>query len=172
MASYSSLKLLLKPTGKILKRKLIISQKTSYQWFYQWYIRLSFLNNHQTIRIHQSLSILPLCSRIARRIHHWKVDIPQKLVVCGLSNMRSARQNSMKSSSIHNSNSTLLCTPRTSTTTSICVSMLWLYSEKNFLLITSPSKDTLSLKNTSLQIVLTIPILGMLRPTLTLDTHC
>ena len=46
-----------------------------------------------------------------------------KMVACGLSNMTSARQNYMNSSSRHNSKSTLLWTSITSTTTSICVSM-------------------------------------------------
>ena len=55
------------------------------------------------------------------KAHHWKVDIKLKLVACGLSNMRSAHQKSLNSSSRHNSNVTLLCSSRTSTTTSRCV---------------------------------------------------
>ena len=46
-----------------------------------------------------------------------------KLVACGLSNMRSANQNYINSSSIQNSKATLIWTSRTSTTTSIFVSM-------------------------------------------------
>ena len=42
-----------------------------------------------------------------------------KFVTCGLSNMRSAHQHSMNSSSKHNSKSTLLWNSRTYTTTSI-----------------------------------------------------
>ena len=39
---------------------------------------------------------------------------------------------------------------------------------KTLLFITSPSKDTLSLNNTSSQIVITLPIYGMYRPTIPL----
>ena len=50
--------------------------------------------------------------------------------------------------------------------------MRYLESEKTFLLITSTSKDTLILKNTSSHIVITLLILGMNRPTLPLNTQC
>ena len=46
-----------------------------------------------------------------------------KMVACGLSNMISDHQNSMKSSSGHNSKVTLIWTSRTSTNTPICVSI-------------------------------------------------
>ena len=46
-----------------------------------------------------------------------------KTVACELSNMRSDEQNSMKSSSRHNSKETILRTSRNSTTTSRYVSM-------------------------------------------------
>ena len=49
---------------------------------------------------------------------------------------------------------------------------MWLLDYyKTFLPITSPSKDTLTLKKKSSQIVITLPILGINIPTLTLDTH-
>ena len=102
--------------------------------------------------IHQSLRILPLWYQIIRKLHHFKVDILQKLVACGLSNMRSDHQNSMKSSSRQISKATLIWTSGTSTTTSTCVLMRWLDSDKTFLLINSPSKDNLILGNTLYQI--------------------
>ena len=102
--------------------------------------------------------------KITRKLHHWKLG--KKMVACGLSNMRSAYQNYMNSSSIQNSKATMLCTSITSTTTSRCVSMRKLDSEMTFFLPTSLSKYSLSLKNTSSQIGITLPILGMHRPTL------
>ena len=60
---------------------------------------------------------------------------------------------------------------KTSITTSRCASMRWLKSKKTSFLITSPSKETLSLKNTSSQIAITLHIPEMSRYTLTLDTH-
>ena len=52
-------------------------------------------NPHQTRRINQRLRILPLSFWLTIGIHHWKVDILQKLVACGISNMKSAHQNSI-----------------------------------------------------------------------------
>ena len=95
-----------------------------------------------------------------------------KMVACGLSNIRSYQQHYMKSSSIHNSNETLIWTSITSTTTPRRVSMRLIDSKNTFLLLTIQTKDTLSLKNTSSHIRITLPIIGMLRPTITLDTHC
>ena len=82
-----------------------------------------------------------------------------KMVAYGISNTRSTHQNSMNSSSRHNLKVTLLRTSRTSTTTPICVSMWCLDSKYIFLLLTSTSKDTLSLKNNSSQISLTFNII-------------
>ena len=65
-----------------------------------------------------------------------------KMVACGLSNTRSAHQNSINSSSIHNSKEKIKWTSINYTTTSRCVSMWQLDPKKNFLLLTSPSKDT------------------------------
>ena len=152
-------------------RKWRISQKISQQWSHQWWIRLNFRNTHQTRSI-QRLIILPLCSYISIGIHHCKVEIIKKLVACGISNMRSAHQNSMNSSSRQNSKAILLWTSRTSTTTSRCFSMQLLDSVKTFFLISSPSKYTLSLKNTLSQIVITLTILGIPIPRLPLDNHC
>ena len=53
-------------------------------------------NNHQILRT------LPLWSQLTGELHHWTVDIIRKLVACGISNMRSDHQNSMKSSSRQN----------------------------------------------------------------------
>ena len=126
----------------------------------------------QKILIHHRPKVLPLWSQLTRRLCHRKVKILQKKVICGLSNMRSAHQNSMKSSSRHNSKATLICISRSSTTTSRFVSMRVIDSKKTFLLLTSPSKDTLSLNNYLSHIMITIPILGIIRPTITLDTYC
>ena len=95
ITSYSSYKIGLKPTGKIMMRKWRISQKTSNQWSHQWCVILKFLSPHQTRSIHQRLSILPLWSWITRGSHHWKVEIIRKLVACGLSHIRSAHQSSI-----------------------------------------------------------------------------
>ena len=95
----------------------------------------------------------------------------KKMVTCGLSNIGSSQQNSMNYSSMQNSSSTLIWTSRTSTTTSRCVSMRWLESNKTFFLVTSPSKYTLSLNNTSSHIVIALPVLVVLRPTTSLDAH-
>ena len=127
---------------------------------------------YKTRRTHPRLRILPLWSRLTRRPHYWEVEILRKLVACGISNMISAHPNSMNSSSKQNSKATLLWNSRTSTTTSRCVSICCLDSEKTFLLLSSASKDNLSLKNTSSQIVITLPIIGIIIPTITLDTHC
>ena len=94
-----------------------------------------------------------------------------KLVACGSSNMISAHQNSMSSSSRQNSKETLIWISRTYMTTSRCASMCWLDFKKTSFLVTSPSKDTLSLKNTSSQIAITLPIPEIFRYTLPLDTH-
>ena len=95
----------------------------------------------------------------------------KKLVVCGPSNMISAHQNSMRSSSRQNSTETLLWISVTYITTSRCDSMRLLDSSNTSLLVTSHSKDTLSLKNTSSQITITLPVPGMSRYILPLDTH-
>ena len=55
--------------------------------------QIKFRDPYHTGRIHRSLSFLPLWYRILRGIHHLKVDILQKMVACGISNMRSAHQN-------------------------------------------------------------------------------
>ena len=123
MTSYSSCKLKLNPTGKLLMIKWISSQNTSQQWPHQWWIRLKFRNPNQKRRIHQSIRVLPLCSQLTRGVHHWKVDILQKLVACGLSNMISSHQNYMNSSSRHNSKEKLFWTSRNSAPISRCVSM-------------------------------------------------
>ena len=133
---------------------------------------IKFRNTHQKGSIHQRLWFLLLWSCITRGVHHWKANIIQKLLAYGLSNMRSSHQISINSSSRQNSKATLLWNWRTSTTTSICVSIWWLYSKKTSFLLTSTSKDTLSLKNTSSQIFITLPILGIHRHTLPFYTHC
>ena len=106
-----SFKLLMIPTGKILMRKWRIFQKISkILW-----IRLKLHIHNHTWRIQQWLRIIPLLYRLTRILHNWKVDILKKLVTCGLSNMRSAHQNSMNSSSRHNSKAVLLWTSITYT---------------------------------------------------------
>ena len=146
ISSYSSFKLQFNPEGKIKWRS---SQKTSQEWSHKWYIRFKILNTQQKIRVHQRLRIIPLWYRLTIRLHYRKVEIIQKLVSCGLSNMIPPQQNSMKYSSRQNSKATLLWTSITSTTKSICISMQWLDPNKNFFLITSTQKDALILKITS-----------------------
>ena len=148
------------------------SQYNAKQFSHQSRIILTLWNPRHSIRIHQNLQILPLWSHITGGIQHWMVDSPKKLVTCGILNMRSAHQNSMNSSSRHNSKDTLIWTSITSTTTSRCVSMRWLDSDNTYFLLTSPSKYTLNLKNTLSQILIILPILGVFRYTLPLDTHC
>ena len=108
MNSYSPFNLQLKPTQKILMRKWIIPQKASQQWSHQWWIRLKFRNTNQLRRIHQRLRILPMWSQLTIILHHWKLKIIWKLVARVLSNMISAHQNSMNSSSRNKSKATLL----------------------------------------------------------------
>ena len=117
ITSYSSCKLQLKPTGKIMIRNLRSSEKTSQKWSHQLWVRLKFINPHQTRRIHKRLRILSLWYRLTRGFHHYKVDILQKYVACGISNIRWAHQNYMNSSSRHKSKLTLIWTSRTSTNT-------------------------------------------------------
>ena len=81
-----------------------------------------------------------------------------KMVAWGISNMRSDHQNSMKSPSIQKSKSTLIWTSRS-----------WLGSDKTFFLLNIISKDTLSLNNTSSQIILFLYIIGMNIPTIPFD---
>ena len=161
-----------KPTIKTMMIKWKNSQNNSKQCLQQSQIRLTLWNTLQHISIHQSLWTLPMLSQISVGIHHWTVESLQKLVACGLWNMRSYDQYYMNSSSRHNSKETLIWALITSTTTSICVSMRWLEYDKTFFLVTSPSTDTMSLQNNACQIVLTLPILGMFRYTLPLDNHC
>ena len=71
-----------------------------------------------------------------------------------------------------NEKEALLWNSITLTTMSRFVSMRLLDSENKFFLITSSSKDTLSLNNISYQILINLPILGVFRYTLPLDTHC
>ena len=92
-------------------------------------------------------------------------------MACGPSNIRSSHQKDMSSSSRQNSKETWLWISRTSITSSRCVSIRWLDWDKTSFLVTSPSKDTLSLKNTSSQIAITLPITGIFRYTLPLNTH-
>ena len=147
------------------------SQKTSKSWRHSWWIRPTFRNPHHTRRIHRPLWNLPPWSRLTGGLHHWKGDTLPKLVACGPSNMRSSHQNSMSSSSRHNSKETLLWISKIYLTISICLSMRWLDSEKTYFLINSSSKDTLSLKNTLSQIAITLTTPGMPIYTLLLDTH-
>ena len=149
-----------------------ISQKTSNQCSQQSHIILKLWHFCQPGKIHQILRTLPLCSWSTGGLFHWTVDSLQKLVTCGIWKMISSQQNYMSSSSRHNSKETLLWTSITYTITSRGVSMRWLDSNNNFLLVTSPSKGTLSLKNTLSHIVITFPIIGVFIYTLTLDTHC
>ena len=83
MNSYSSCNPQLNSTGKSMMRKWRNSKKTSNQLSHQpshqlWMI-LTFLNTHQTRRVHQRLSNLTLWYWIARYIHHWMVYILQKI---------------------------------------------------------------------------------------------
>ena len=178
MNSYLSYNLPLTPTRKRLirtTRRLLknshYSQITSMFWQHWWKIRLTFRNTHQTRRIHRLLQTLPPWSQLKRGIHHWEGETLPKFVTCGPSNKRSAHQNSMSSLSRQNSKETLLWILRTSSTTSSFISMLRLDSDKTSFLITSPSKDTLILKNTLSQIANTLPNRGISRYTLPLDTH-
>ena len=110
MNSSLSHKILLMRTDNLLMRKWRnitpnLTNKTlnltiSQQWSKIWCIRIKIRMIRQKIYIHHRPMVLPLCSQIKRRIHHWDMDILQKMVICGLSNMKSAHQNSMNSSSI------------------------------------------------------------------------
>ena len=164
------------PTIKTLMIKWWSSQNNSKQCLHhpshQSRIRLTVLKPLKPRSIHQSLRDIPLWSRLTGVIYYWTVDSIQKLVACGLWNMRSDHQDSVSSSSRQNSKKTLFWTPRISTTTSKCVLIHWLDSEKTFFLVTSPSKGTLILNNTSSYIVITLHILGMFIYKLPLGTHC
>ena len=164
-------KLTRKTSKKIWKLIWKTSKKHSEISQHSWWIRLTFRNTHQPRRIHQILRTLSLWSLLTGGLHHWNGDALPKLVACGPSNMISAHQNSMSSSSRHNSKDILLRISNISLTTSRCVSMRWLYSENTYFLITSPSKDTLILNNILSQIANTLPTPGMSRYTLPLDTH-
>ena len=146
-------------------------QKTSKSWQHSWWIRLTFQNPLQPRRISLLLWTLTLWSRLTGGIHHWKWGTLPTLVACGPSNIRSAHKNSMRSSSRQNSKETLLWISIISLTTSRCLSMRWLDSEKTSFLITIPSKDTLVLKNSLSQISITLPNPVMSMYTLPLDTH-
>ena len=135
-------------------------------------IRLKLWNTRQPRRIHQRLRTLPLWTPDKKELHYCTVVSPQKIVECGIWNMISDHQNSIKSSKINNSKETLIWTLRTSTTTSRYVSMQLLDSNKILFLVTSSPTDTTSFQNNSSQIVITLPILGMFRYTLPLKTHC
>ena len=165
-----------KPTSKIMMIKWWITQNTSNKCLHypshQWCIRLTLRNPPQPIIIHQIPRTLPLCSCITGGLHHWTVDTLQKLVACGISNMISAHKNYMNYSSRHNLKETLICISRTYTTTSRCISMQWIDSYNNLFLVTISSKDALSLKNTSSQIFITLPILGMFRYVIPFYNHC
>ena len=107
ITSSLSQKIWLVTTGKLLMRKWTsnLTKKTinltiPQQWSKIWCIRIKFRIILQAIWINHRLRFLPLWSQIRRRLYHWKVEIPQKKVICGLSNMRSAHQSSMNSSSI------------------------------------------------------------------------
>ena len=97
MTSQSSCNIQLNPTGKIMMIKQRISHTTSHKWPHQWWIIWKIINHQHKRRMHQSIRILPLWYQIKRRLHHWKVEILQKMVACGLSNIISDHQNSMNS---------------------------------------------------------------------------
>ena len=175
MPIYSLCKLRLMPTGNIIIRKWrnkTLNLRSSRQRSKIWWIRFKFRIPHQKIWINQSIRILPLLSQLTIGPHHWKVDILQKIMACGLSNMRPDKKDSMNSSWRHNSNMTLIWNSRTSTTTSRFVSMRLLDSKKNFFPLTIPSKYNLSSKTTLSQIVITLTMIGMNKYTIPLDTDC
>ena len=113
MNSSLSRKILLMRTDKLLMIKWTnitpnLTNKTlkltiSQQWSKIWCIRIIIWITRQTIWIQHRPMVLPLWSQITRWIYHWKVESLQKIVICELSNMISAHQNSMNSSSIQNS---------------------------------------------------------------------
>ena len=132
----------LNPTSRRLVIKWRSSNNTSNNWSHQsshqrW-VRWTFKNYHQIRRIHQILKNLPICSRITVELQHWTGEILQKLVACGLSNIRSAHQNSMNYSSRQKSKDTLLWVSINFTKTSRYVSMSRLDSYKTFFLLTIP----------------------------------
>ena len=147
-------------------------QENSKQCSQQPWIILTLLNPHQPRRIHQSLCNLPLWYQLIVGLHHWTVESLQKLVACGISNMRSAHQYYMNYSSIQNSKDTLLLKLRTYTTTTIFFLMRWLESNNNFFLFISTSIYTMSLHNTSSHIMITLTILRIFIYKTCLDTHC
>ena len=179
MTSDFSLNPPLKPTSKSLirttrrlLRKSHYSQRHSTRfWQKLRKIITTFRNPLKPRRIHRLLRTLPPRSRLTGELHHWKEESLKILLACGPSKMRSAHQNSMSSSSRQNSKETLIWISRTSLTTSGCLSIRWLASDKTYLMITSPSKETLSLKNTLPHIAITLPTPGISRYTFLLDTH-
>ena len=66
---------------------------------------------------------------------------------------------------------TMIWNSITSTTTSICLSMERLDSKNTLFLITSISKDTLILKKNLYQVIITLPILGIIIHTLLFYTY-
>ena len=129
MTSSLSCKLWLITTGKISTIKLKkqdYNSTSSRKWLKRWWIRFKYKINHQKIWINQRTRILPLWYQLKIRLQHFKVEILQNIVECGLSKMRPAHQNSMNFSSRNNSKETLIFTSKTSTTPSIYVSMWWL----------------------------------------------
>ena len=94
-----------------------------------------------------------------------------KMMACGLSNMKKSHQNDINSSSKYNSKVTLIWTSRNYAITSRCVSIQLIDSNKASLGITITSKYSLSFNNTSCQIDLALPILGIHRHTITLDSR-
>ena len=137
------------PTNKTLMRKWRNYQNNSKQFLQYSQISLTLCHPRQPRNIHWLLRTLLPWFCLTRCIHHCKGYTIPKLVTCGPSKTRSAHQNSMSSSLRKNSKETLLWISRTSITTSICASMRWLCSENTFLLVNIPSKETLSLNNTS-----------------------
>ena len=133
-----------------------LSLPRSIQCSNRWWFTIKIL--HHTRWPRQSTNILTLWSRLTRRIRHCKIGIFWKLLTCGLSNMRSDRQNPMNSSSRLNQKYILLWNLVIYTTISICFLVKLLDPNKISFLVTSPSKDTLSLNHTLCQIVLTVPI--------------
>ena len=83
--------------------------------------KTNILKSSPDQRIHQLLQNLPPWFRLTIGLHHWKEESMTKFVACGPSNMRSAHQNSMSSSSIQISKETLFYISRISITKSRCV---------------------------------------------------
>ena len=126
-------------------------------------------NNHQTIRIHQKLRILPLWYRLTRRLHNWKMNIVQKwwhvdshTWDCLTKIIWTTHQD--RTQCRHGSGLKQLL--QIHQYTIHAMASLW----EDLLFYTTLSKYTLSLKNNRSHIMITLTIREIHRPPITLET--